>query len=210
MSRWGFRTESQHATGCCAHSHPTWQGIRKFTEVLLKANKLDQKKKSLFCSRDFLVIEGIKETALKVGHGRRQAWPGMETGEVRLMALPTTWLIVNRPECHTKESRVRVWYGGLLVCVHAVPEVPPFYVRNSFTFYSFSKPCFYIILCLHRPEDPVSENHRFPLRRVDGNLSGSKPAAWQMNAHANLVSHPNACGQAESVSFPKAVPHPLL
>lgn len=81
---------------------------------------------------------------------------------------------------------------GLLVCVHAVPEVPPYCVRNIFTFHSFSKLWSYVILCLHRPENPMSEKHRFSFRRVDEDLGEPKPAAWQVNAHANLVSHPTA------------------
>lgn len=49
-----------------------------YTEILLKASKLDKKKKSLFCSRDFLVGEGIKETARELEDIREWGEVGQE------------------------------------------------------------------------------------------------------------------------------------
>lgn len=69
------------------------RATKTYTEVPLKASKLDKKKKSLFCSTNFLVREGIKETALELEDVREQGEVGprdsSETGEVRLTAWPT-------------------------------------------------------------------------------------------------------------------------
>lgn len=110
MNLWGFRAESQRATGCTQPSNMT-SATQIYTEVLLKVSKLD-KKTSLFCSRDFLVSEGIKEPAFELedvrepGEVGQEGDPGLETarkhrGDVRLRT------VKSRPERHAKESSIR-------------------------------------------------------------------------------------------------------